>query len=101
MDQIKTKNNKIFKKSFLNQKDIKQKKLLFKDWANTFFYKQLTVDGDNIFTTNITEKNEVENVKFKKSQEHGVTGLSINHDIGSALESVTDIEGENFLSNTI
>ena len=31
MDQIKTKNNKIFKKSFLNQKDIKQKKLLFKD----------------------------------------------------------------------
>ena len=56
------------------------------------------MDEDNIFTANITEKNEVENVKFKKSLEDG---LSINHDIGSALESVTDIEGENFLSNTI
>ena len=59
------------------------------------------MDEDNIFPANITEKNEVENVKFKKSLEDGVTGLSINHDIGSALESGTDIEGENFLSNTI
>ena len=29
------------------------------------FYKQLTVDEDNIFTADITEKNEAENVKFK------------------------------------
>ena len=31
------------------------------------FYKQLPVDEDNIFMAVITEKNEVENVKFKKN----------------------------------
>ena len=40
--------------------------------------KELPVDENNIFTPNITEKNEVENVKFKKSLEYAVTGLSIN-----------------------
>ena len=34
-----------------------------------FFYKELTVDENKFFTANITEKNEVENVKFKKSLE--------------------------------
>ena len=56
------------------------------------FYKQSPVDEDNIFTANITEKNEVENFKFKKSLEYAVPGLPINHDIGSALDSVTDID---------
>ena len=54
------------------------------------FYKELPVDENNIFTANITAKNEVENVKFKKSLEYAVTGLSINQDIGSALMTVTD-----------
>ena len=40
--------------------------------------KELPVDENNIFTANIIEKNEVENVKFKKSLEYAVTGLSIN-----------------------
>ena len=31
------------------------------------FYKDLPVDDNNIFVTNLTEKNEVEEVKFKKS----------------------------------
>ena len=30
------------------------------------FYKELPVDKNNIFTANIAEKNEVEEVKFKK-----------------------------------
>ena len=42
------------------------------------FSEELPVDEINIFTANITEKNEVENVKFKKSLEYAVTGLSIN-----------------------
>ena len=65
------------------------------------FCKQLPVDEDNIFTADIRQKNEVENVKFKKSLEYVVTGLSINQDIGSALVPVTDIDQQNFLSNTI
>ena len=65
------------------------------------FYKELPVNENNIFTANITEKNEVENVKFNKSLEYAATGLSINHDIGSELETVTDIDRLNFLSNSI
>ena len=60
------------------------------------FYKELPVDENNIFTANITAKNEVENVKFKKSLEYAVTGLSINQDIGSALMTETNIDRQNF-----
>ena len=49
----------------------------------------------------LQKKNKVENVRFKKSLEYAVTGLSINQDIGSALVTVTDVDQENFLSNTI
>ena len=64
------------------------------------FYKDLPVDKNNIFTANITEKNEDENVRFKKSLEYAVTGLSIKQDIGSALVTVTDLNRQGFLSNT-
>ena len=50
------------------------------------FYKELPGDENNIFTA----KNELQNVKFKKSLEYAVTGLSINQDIGSVLMTVTD-----------
>ena len=49
----------------------------------------------------LQKKNEVEKVRFKKSLEYAVTGLSINQDIGSALVTVTDVYRQNFLSNTI
>ena len=49
----------------------------------------------------LQKKNEVEKVRFKKSLEYAVTGLSINQDIGSALATVTDVYRQNFLSNTI
>ena len=65
------------------------------------FYKELPVDENNIFTANIAEKNEVENIKFKKSLEYEVTGLSINQDIGSELVTMTDVDKLNFLSNSI
>ena len=41
------------------------------------FYKELPTDENNIFTADIAEKIEVENVKFEKSQEYAVTGLPI------------------------
>ena len=49
----------------------------------------------------LQKKNEVEKVRFKKSLEYAVTGLSINQDIGSALVTVTDVYRQIFLSNTI
>ena len=41
---------------------------------------------------NLAEKNEVEEVKFKKSKEYAVARLSINQDVDSDLVAVTDTE---------
>ena len=60
------------------------------------FYKELPADENSIFTADIAEKNEVENVKFKKSQEYAVTRLSINQDVGSELVALTDSDRSNF-----
>ena len=65
------------------------------------FYKELCVDKNNIFTADITERNEVENVRSKRLLEYAVTGLFINQGIVSALVRVTDVDGQNLLSNTI
>ena len=61
----------------------------------------MPVYENNNFTADITEQNEVENVRFKKSLEYAVTGILINQGIGSALVTVTDIDQQNFLSNSI
>ena len=65
------------------------------------FYKELPAGEINIFTADIAEKNEAENVKFKKSQEYAVTGLSINQETGSELIAVTDVNKLNNLRNSI
>ena len=56
------------------------------------FYRELPLNKNNIFTANIAEKNEVEEVKFIKSKEYANTGLSINQDVDSDLIAVTDTE---------
>ena len=53
------------------------------------FYKELPIDENNIFEANISEKNEAENVLFKKSNKYTITGLSINQDTDNLIE-VTD-----------
>ena len=63
------------------------------------FQKDLPVD-ENIFIANLTEKNEVEEVKFKKSREYTVTGLSINQNIGRDFIAVGKNRQE-FLSKLI
>ena len=61
------------------------------------FYKELTVAENNIFTADITEKNEVENVRFKISVVYAVTGLLINPDINTSLIIGTDMGRQNVL----
>ena len=63
------------------------------------FYKELPVDENNIFTTNLAEKNEVEEVRLKKSREYAFTGLSINQDIDSSLVAVTNTDRQEAISN--
>ena len=63
------------------------------------FYKELPIDKNNIFTANLAEKNEVEEVKFKTSKEYALTGLSISQDIDSNIAAVTDTDSEETISN--
>ena len=64
------------------------------------FYNELPID-ENIFTANLTEKNEVEGVRFKKSKKCAITGLSINQDVNSDLVAVTDTDRQEVISNLI
>ena len=45
------------------------------------FYNELKIDGNNIFTANISQENEVENVLFNKNKEYAITGTTIKPDI--------------------
>ena len=65
------------------------------------FYKELSTDKNNIFTANLAEKNEVEEVKFKKFREYAVTCLSINQDLDSKVIAVTDTDRLETISNLI
>ena len=65
------------------------------------FYKELPIDKYNIFIANIVEENEVEEVRFKKSKEYAVTGLSINQDTDSSLAALTDTDRQEVISSLI
>ena len=65
------------------------------------FYKDLPVDENNIFIVNLTEKNQVEEVKFKKLREYAITGLSVNQDIGTDFIAVGETDREEVLSKLI
>ena len=56
------------------------------------FYRELPLNENKIFTASLTEKNEIEEVRFKKSKKYAITGLSINQDIDSDLVAVADVD---------
>ena len=62
------------------------------------FHKELRKDENNIFVSNLAEKSKVESVKFKKSREYAVTGLSINQDTGNLIE-VTNRNRKKYYKN--
>ena len=64
------------------------------------FYKEIFVDGDNIFLVNLTENNEVEQIKFKKWKIYAVSGLSIVQGIKSNV-SLPNIEVKKALSDML
>ena len=65
------------------------------------FYKELSADKNKIFIANLVGKNEVEEVKFKKTREYAVTGLSINQDLDSKVIALTDTDKLETISNLI
>ena len=56
------------------------------------FNEELPIDKNNIFTASIAKLDEVEEVRFEKSKEYAVTGLSFYQDIDSSLVAVTDTD---------
>ena len=64
------------------------------------FSKEISLDEDNIFSVNLTETNGVEQVRFKKSKTHAISGLSIDQDTQPNV-SLPNIEGKKALSDIL
>ena len=64
------------------------------------FYKELAIDDDNIFSSNLTENNKIEEIKIKKWKIYSINRLSIDQDLNSNV-SLPTIEGRNALSDVL
>ena len=64
------------------------------------FYKELPVDDDNIFSANLAENNEIEEISLRKSQKYMVTGLSINQKADTDV-IIPDLNARKSLSGMI
>ena len=69
--------NKTSTKKKKKKKKVNNKKIEF----SHFFYKELPLDNDNIFSANLTENNKVERIKFDKSKLFAISGLSIDQTV--------------------
>ena len=56
------------------------------------YFKETKIDQENTSTANFSEENEIENVKFNKENEYGITGLTINADLPD--KKILKIENE-------
>ena len=64
------------------------------------FYKETALVEDNIFSANLTESNEVEQIKFNKSKLYAISGLLINQNIDVNI-SLPNVEGKKALSDIL
>ena len=64
------------------------------------FYKEISVHKKNIFSANLAENNDVDQIKFDKSKTYAISGLPIDQDIQSNA-SLLNIEGKKALSDIL
>ena len=64
------------------------------------FYKELAIDDDNFFSSNLRESNKIEEIKIKKWKIYSINRLSIDQDLNSNV-SLPTIEGRNALSDVL
>ena len=64
------------------------------------FYKELPIDDNNIFSANLAENIEFEEVSLKKDQKYIVTGLSINQKTDTDV-IIPDLNARNSLSDML
>ena len=64
------------------------------------FYKHLPIDENNVFTANVSKKNEVQNILFRKSNEYAIIVLVISQNADNLIE-VTDRNRKRILQELI
>ena len=64
------------------------------------FYKEFPIVEDNIFSGNLTENNEFEQISFKKSKLYAISGLSLDQDTASNI-FLPNVEGKKALSDIL
>ena len=64
------------------------------------FYKEISVDEKNIFSANLAENNDVDQITFDKCKTYVISGVSIDQDIQSNV-SLPNIEGKKALSDIL
>ena len=64
------------------------------------FYKELSIDEDNIFLADLAKNNKIEQVAFKKSRKYAVSSVSINQDTTAHI-SLPNFQGQKALSDTL
>ena len=63
------------------------------------FYNEFPLDANNIFSANVTESNEIEEIKFKKSNNCAIGRLAINQEVNSYFVPLPNVDAQNALSD--
>ena len=61
------------------------------------FYKEVSADQDNIFSVNLSENSDVDQIKFDKSKTYAISGLSIDRNTQTGI-LLPNVEGEKALN---
>ena len=64
------------------------------------FYKEISLDEGTIFSANLIENNEIDQISFKKLKLYAISGLSIPQDI-TPNDSLPNVEGKKCLSDIL
>ena len=65
------------------------------------FYNEFPLDENNIFSANVIETNEIEEIKFKKSNNYAISGVAINQEVNSGFVVLAYVGTQNALSDLI
>ena len=65
------------------------------------FYNEFPLDENSIFSANVIETNEIEEIKFKKSNNYAISGVAINQEVNSGFVILAYVGAQNALSDLI
>ena len=65
------------------------------------FSSELPLEENNIFSVNLAENNETEEIKFKKSKNYTIRGVAIKQKVNSDFVPLSNVHAQNALSDFI